>query len=103
MSGILSREIRFEKKGGKYRRFDWNRVNTALGPGWEPVSMDRFNANTTPDPNVSGESIDSVAFDADFKFPYETDVGADGVKKLLLVGGYCQLNRVRHYENNYIE
>lgn len=94
MSGVLSRVARFEKKRGRFRRFDWNLVNTSQGSGWEPVPVRSYEANLASHrTDVVENEITEVSFDADFSFPYHKDPTHGN----LLIGGFCVLDRNQSY------
>lgn len=94
---ILNREIFFEARNGRFRKFDWNSVNTSLGGCWEPVQFNHANnSGEELDFDDCINRVDKISINKDFRNPYHRDPDSNQI----LTGGVVFLGRSLAFDDN---
>ena len=86
-NAILHRTISFENKKGRFRRTDWNLVNTPAGGGHEPVYLDDLVFEAPPaaiDLDDDINRVDKIRMDGDGRVLAHSD------DHMGLIGGFSK-------------
>lgn len=101
---ILNRRLMAEERKNRIRFSDWNRVNTAIGGGWEPRPfaffnpIDSFSQGAAVDLDDCINRIDGIDWDFDWRDPYHRDAQTN----LPLIGGPLMLGRLFSFSDDAV-
>ena len=95
---ILNRTIRYEARNGRFRRGDFNLVNTSLGGMWEPRYLEGNGAGEATDLDDHINRVDKIEFDWDRRNPFHRDEKSGAP----LIGGYVLLGQAQTFQDDAV-